>query len=204
MKKYILTIGLAVFTLLSLWWLSRPLDVSELTPPVSVLQDVPPVPQPERVLAGAEPQAEQAQGEPELEAALDPEAIESLAQARLKGDQRAPQVHKSSARQAPAPDIIRDEIAYAAYETAQQKKIYRAYVDAALPKVRELQVLVNQAKQQGDIPAEEIQAAEDKIAGILQMREQLLRDNPDLMNPEYAAGSHAIPDAGPQVSLDDL
>jgi hypothetical protein len=195
MKKYLISIVLAGVVIPVFWLFNRPLNVTQLpsaqplTPALPLIQNTHTVPH-----ANAAQAEEPAVDEVILPEDLDQEAIASMAQARAAGDNRAPDVHASTARSAPAADVIADETAYANYETTQQKKMYRAYVEAALPKVRELQALVDKAKQQGDIPAEQIQEAEDKIAGILAMREQLMRENPDLMAPEYASTASVVGD----------
>lgn len=202
MKKYLIAGLLMSLAIPALWLFNRPLNITQLPsaqPLTSVLplvqnDHMPPVDSTEQV-------TESAVDEAILPEDLDQQAIASMAQARVAGDNRAPDVHASTARSAPVADVIADETAYANYEMTQQKKMYRAYVDAALPKVRELQALVDKAKQRGDIPAEQIQKAEGKIAGILQMREQLLRENQDLMAPEYSSAANVAGDAG--VPLND-
>lgn len=193
----VLITGLFLFS-----WLQTPLPVTELaetSSPASMPALV--MNTPAAVVPVEQPAAEESNIFPAD--ALDQDAVTSLAQAREQGDARTPPLNPSKPRQAPGADVIADETAYATYESQQQKRMYRAYVDAALPKVRELQALIDTARQRGDIPEQDIQQAQNKINGILQMREQLLRENPDLMQPEYAT-SHAAADNPVPLNADGL
>ena len=187
MKNYLIAVLLGLSGLAVIWWFSAPLQVSQQTAAPEI---APPVVQP--VIAQPAVITEQPAAEAEVDetrdiSELDPDAIASLQQAREQGDERAPQIHSSTPRQAPAADVIADEIAYADYQTTQQKKMYRAYVEAAKDKVALLNRYIAKAKQQGDIAPDEIAAAEEKVRGIEEMAARLQRENPDLMLPEFAA-----------------
>lgn len=187
MKNYLIAVLLGFSGLALFWWGSAPLQVTQQT----AAPQVAPLPTPQPVIAQpaiiAAQQAPQAAEETQDVSELDPDAIASLQQAREQGDERAPQIHSSTPRQAPAADVIADEIAYADYETTQQKKMYRAYVEAAKDKVVLLNRYIAKAKQQGDIAPEEIAAAQEKVRGIEEMAARLQRENPDLILPEFAA-----------------
>lgn len=205
MNKYLSSLLVLCMVVSTLWWFNRPLQVSELSAPARAEPGITLVQNTHQAPPLVAEQGAATQNNTQiLPEDLDQEAISSLAEARITGDSRAPQMHASAPRLAPPDNIIRDEIAYAAYEIAEQKKMYRAYVDAALPKVRELQALIDTARQRGDIPEQDIQQAQDKISGILHMREQLLRENPDLMQPEYAHSSHTAADNTVPLNADGL
>lgn len=48
-------------------------------------------------------------------------------------------------------------------------------------------------KKQGNIGTTEIRMAEDKVRGIEEIAAQLLRENPDLIQPQYAANEDVAP-----------
>lgn len=114
----------------------------------------------------------------------DPEAIESMQQARLKGDPRAPKLGKHHEREVPTEEELGDHEQYLEYERRQQKRVYRAYVDASKIKTAQLRSMIEQGKAEG-ISAEEIAFAEDKIKGIEEMAAKLQQDYPDIMEDSY-------------------
>lgn len=116
---------------------------------------------------------------------LNPEAIESLRQSRLHGDDRTPNLNKTRERdELPTPEQLEDPELYQEYERRQQQRVYRAYVEAAKIKTAEIRKMIEKGKQEG-ISDEEIQFAEDKIKGIEDMSAQLQRDYPEIMEDEY-------------------
>ena len=116
---------------------------------------------------------------------LDPDAIESLRQARLHGDDRTPNLNKSRERdELPTPEQMEDPELYQEYERRQQQRVYRAYVEAAKIKTAEIRKMIEQGKE-GGISDEEIAFAEAKIKGIEDMAAQLQQEHPDIMQDEY-------------------
>jgi len=116
---------------------------------------------------------------------LDPDAIESLRQARLHGDDRTPNLNKSRERdELPTPEQMEDPELYQEYERRQQQRVYRAYVEAAKIKTAEIRKMIEQGKE-GGISDEEIAFAEAKIQGIEDMAAQLQQQHPDIMQDEY-------------------
>jgi len=116
---------------------------------------------------------------------LNPEAIESLRQARLHGDDRTPNLNESRERdELPTPEQLEDPELYQEYERRQQQRMYRAYVEAAKVKTAELRKMIEQGKE-GGISDEEIAFAEAKIQGIEDMAAQLQQDHPEIMQDEY-------------------
>jgi hypothetical protein len=113
-----------------------------------------------------------------------PEAVASMRQARLEGDSRAPQLAKHHEREVPTAEELGDHEQYLEYERRQQKRVYRAYVDASKIKTAQLRSMIEQGKTEG-ISAEELEFAENKIRGIEEMALTLQQDYPDIMDDSY-------------------
>lgn len=113
-----------------------------------------------------------------------PKAIESMRQARLKGDPRTPKLTKHHEREVPTEEELGNHEQYLEYEHRQQKRVYRAYVDASKIKTAQLRSMIEQGKAEGISP-EEIAFAEDKIKGIEEMAAKLQQDYPDIMEESY-------------------
>ena len=113
-----------------------------------------------------------------------PAAIASMRQARLEGDPRAPKLGEYHEREIPTKEELGDHEQYLEYERRQQKRVYRAYVDASKIKTTQLRSMIEKGKVEG-ISAEEIAFAEDKIRGIEEMAIKLQQDYPDIMEDSY-------------------
>lgn len=113
-----------------------------------------------------------------------PEAIASMRQARINGDPRAPKLAEHHEREVPTAEELGDHEQYLEYERRQQKRVYRAYVDASKIKTAQLRSLIEQGKAEG-VSAEEIEFAEKKIRGIEEMALTLQQDYPDIMDDSY-------------------
>jgi len=113
-----------------------------------------------------------------------PEAVASMRQARLKGDSRAPKLGDYHEREQPTADELGDHEQYLEYERRQQKRVYRAYVEASKIKTAQLRSMIEKGKAEG-ISAEEIEFAEQKIRGIEEMAVTLQQDHPDIMEDSY-------------------
>ena len=113
-----------------------------------------------------------------------PEAVASMRQARLEGDPRAPSLAEHHEREAPTEAELGDHEQYLAYERRQQKRVYRAYVDASKIKTTQLRSMIEQGKSEG-ISAAEITFAEEKIRAIEEMAIKLQQDHPDIMDSNY-------------------
>ena len=121
---------------------------------------------------------------PEIQ--LDQQAIESFRDSVANGDERAPALNRSRQRdEEPSGDELEDPELYQQYERRQQKRMFRAYVEASKIKVAELEKMIEKGKREG-VSEEEIEFARNKIDGILQMAEELKRDHPDIMQQDYA------------------
>jgi hypothetical protein len=113
-----------------------------------------------------------------------PEAVAAMRQARLEGDPRAPKLGTHHEREIPTEEELGDHEQYLEYERRQQKRIYRAYVDASKIKTAQLRSMIEQGKTEG-VSAAEIAFAEEKIRGIEEMAIKLQQDHPDIMDSSY-------------------
>lgn len=113
-----------------------------------------------------------------------PEAIASMRQARLEGDPRTPKLGEYHQRETPTTEELDDHEQHLAYERRQQKRVYRAYVDASKIKTAQLRSMIEKGKAEG-VSAEEIAFAEEKIRGIEEMAITLQQDHPDIMQDSY-------------------
>lgn len=103
---------------------------------------------------------------------------------RLEGDSRAPKLGKHHERETPTEAELGDHEQYLKYERRQQKRIYRAYVDASKIKTVQLRSMIEQGKTEG-VSAAEIEFAEEKIRGIEEMAITLQQDFPEIMDDSY-------------------
>jgi hypothetical protein len=113
-----------------------------------------------------------------------PEAVASLRQARLEGDSRTPNLAPNHEREQPSAEALVDHEQYLEYERRQQKRVYRAYVEASKIKTTQLRSMIEQGKAE-DVSDEDIAFAEEKIRGIEQMAMSLQQDYPDIMEDSY-------------------
>jgi hypothetical protein len=114
----------------------------------------------------------------------DPDAISSMKHAREYGDPRAPKLAKHHEREKPTEAELADHEQYIEYERRQQKRVYRAYVEASKIKTAQLRSMIEKGKAEG-ISDEDIAFAEEKIRGIEEMALQLQQDHPDIMEDSY-------------------
>ncbi len=113
-----------------------------------------------------------------------PITVASLRQARIDGDPRAPKLTKHHERETPSEEELGDHEQYVEYEKRQQKRVYRAYVEASKVKTAQIRDMIERGKAEG-VSAEEIAFAEEKIRGIEEMALQLQQDYPDIMQDNY-------------------
>jgi len=111
---------------------------------------------------------------------LDTYAIESMTNARLNGDDRAPPIVHGSQGESATPEELESPELYLEYESRQERKIYKAYVEAADIKIEMLEDQIAIAKERG-MAEEELEVGIEKVRRIKEMKAQLLRDNPDLL-----------------------
>lgn len=113
-----------------------------------------------------------------------PITVASLRQARIDGDPRAPKLSKHHERETPSEEELGDHEQYLEYEQRQQKRVYRAYVEASKVKTKQIRDMIERGKAEG-VSDEEIAFAEEKIRGIEEMAAELQRDYPDIMEDNY-------------------
>jgi len=116
---------------------------------------------------------------PEEQYILDQYAIDSMADARINGDDRAPPIGQSVESERPSAEELESPELYLEYESRQEKKIYKAYIEAADIKIEMLEAQITKAKEQG-LSKEELEVGIEKVKRIKNMKEQLLSENPDL------------------------
>lgn len=125
---------------------------------------------------------------------LNSDAVQSMANARVHGDPRAPAVHASKPREMPTAAELADEDLYLQYEQRQEKRMYRAFVEASKGKVALIQSYIDKAGA-GGISDEEVAFAKEKIRRIQAMAEKLQQDNPDIMGDEFRPQDNWLPAA---------
>jgi hypothetical protein len=104
----------------------------------------------------------------------------SMAEAREKGDRRAPPINRvPETDQPPTPAELADPKLYAKYEKRQNSRGYASYVKAVDEAVPEQQAALAEAKAKG-MPPEMQAVAEEKIRRMQQMRDQLLSEHPEI------------------------
>ncbi len=111
---------------------------------------------------------------------LDSFAIESMENARLNGDDRAPPIVRGAQGESATPEELESPELYLEYESRQERKIYKAYVEAADIKIEVLEEQIAIAQERG-MAEEELEVGIEKVRRIKEMKAQLLRDNPDLL-----------------------
>lgn len=110
---------------------------------------------------------------------LDSFAIESMENARLHGDDRAPPIVRGAQGESATPEELESPELYLEYESRQERKIYKAYVEAADIKIEVLEEQIAIAQERG-MAEEELEVGIEKVRRIKEMKAQLLSDNPDL------------------------
>lgn len=110
------------------------------------------------------------------------DAAESLLQARLHGDARAPAVVRSAEREPPTAAELADPDAYQRYEARQNERLYRAYIKAADGEIPKLQEQIAKGRSGGLTP-EQLAEGEEKLRRIEAMSNQLKSDHPELNRP---------------------
>ena len=114
------------------------------------------------------------------------EKIAALRESRINGDDRTPALNQTRVRdELPSSEELADPELYQQFERRQQNRMFRAFVESSKAKVLELEKMIEQGREQG-ISDEEITFAEQKIAGIKAMAEQLKQEHPEIMDDSYA------------------
>lgn len=100
------------------------------------------------------------------------DAIQSMSNARERGDARQPALQRDTPREMPTAQELADPDAYQRYEARQNERLHKAYVKAADAEIPRLQKDIAQAHKAGMSP-EQIAEGEEKLRRIQTMRDQL-------------------------------
>lgn len=102
----------------------------------------------------------------------DPQMINSLRASLDTGDPRAPAIGESLPRATPEPSVLDRPDLYEDFEASQEKKLYRAYVAAALEKEAWLEQEIENARGTGLSDAQ-LREGTEKLRRIREMRAAL-------------------------------
>ncbi|MBU2040141.1 MAG: hypothetical protein KKH95_13440 [Gammaproteobacteria bacterium] len=125
---------------------------------------------------------------------LNSDAIASMQAARINGDPRAPKLSPSRPREMPTAEELSDEEQYLAYEQRQEKRMFRAFVEASKQKTALIQQYIDQAEA-GGISEEEVAFAREKIRKIEEMALKLQQEHPDIMQDTFKPEDNWLPAA---------
>lgn len=111
------------------------------------------------------------------------DAAASMAQALEHGDPQAPAVVRDTGPHEQAtPAELADPAAYRRYQSRQNQRLYKQFVQAADAEIPKLQADIERARQAGLTPAQ-LAEGEEKLRRIQAMRDQLQADHPELNAP---------------------
>lgn len=108
------------------------------------------------------------------------DAASSMANAMKNGDSRMPQLARSEPQEQATAAELADPKLYAQYESRQNARLYKGYINAADTEIPRLQQDIAKAKAAGLKP-EQIAEGEEKLRRIQQMRDQLASQHPELV-----------------------
>lgn len=123
---------------------------------------------------------------------LNSDAIASMQAARINGDPRAPKLSPSRPRDMPTAEELADEELYLAYEQRQEKRMFRAFVEASKQKTALIQQYIDQAEA-GGISEEEVAFAREKIRKIEEMALKLQQEHPEIMQDSFKPEDNWLP-----------
>jgi hypothetical protein len=106
-------------------------------------------------------------------------AIESMADARINGEQRTPPIMRSNNAEAATPAELADHPAYKQYEARQNLRELAAFSAAVPEKIRQLREEISRGRAAG-IAAELIAVQERKVQQLEEMRSQLISEHPEI------------------------
>jgi len=117
---------------------------------------------------------------------LDPQAINSLREARLHGDSRTPPLLKQAPVETPTDEEVADHDKFIEYEQRQEKRLYQAYALASKEKIAGIQSMIDQAKgKDAGISDAQIEEAEQHIQQIEDMVSEIKQRFPDILDDKY-------------------
>lgn len=110
----------------------------------------------------------------------DPDAVTSLRRAREEGDPRTPPLASDTPeRIMPTDQELADPDLYLEYEARQKQQVLTSFLQASEKKAGELRRAIERAEGEG-LPEEQLAEGREKLERLEAMREQLLRDHPEL------------------------
>jgi len=102
------------------------------------------------------------------------QAWQSMAEARVRGDERAPPLQAPAARETgPTPAQLADPAAYRDFEQGRNAEVMRSYAAAVASEVPRLRADVERARAAGIAP-QEIAKVEAKIARLEKLRKSII------------------------------
>lgn len=139
--------------------------------------------------ADGETPAEKSEAAPETSSIrLNPDAVASLRRGREQGEPRTPPlVEDSPEREMPSDEELADPDMYLEYESRQKQKVLASFMQASEKKVSELRAAIERAEAEG-VSEEQLAEGREKLERLEAMREEVLRDHPELAAPEEEDG----------------
>jgi hypothetical protein len=120
---------------------------------------------------------------------LDTDAVASLRESFLHGDDRAPPIGRNrQPEERPTAEELDSPDSYLSYESRQDRKIKAAFVRAADEQIPYLQQAIEEARVRGLDP-QQLAEGEEKLRRLQVMRAELLESDPGLIN---AGGSEKL------------
>lgn len=123
----------------------------------------------------------------------DPSAVASLRRGREQGEPRTPPlVENSPLRELPTDEELADPELYLEYEGRQKQQVLASFLKASERKTNELKAAIERAESEG-MPEAQLEEGREKLRRLEAMREQLLRDYPELAPAADASGGQDAP-----------
>jgi len=111
---------------------------------------------------------------------LDPQAIESMSNARVHGDPRSPNISRAKLRELPSSEELEYPELYIDYQARKRQKGFADFVMAAGPKIDQLNELIQEGVARG-ISIEELEQGREKVRRLEEMVKQLKEENPEIV-----------------------
>jgi len=112
---------------------------------------------------------------------LDPQAIDSMRAARIYGDPRAPTLSRAKPRVLPNDEELADPDLYLKYQARQRQKVFVNFIQAAGPKIDQLNEMIQIGIQRG-ISQEELEQGREKVRRLEDMVKQLKEEHPEIID----------------------
>lgn len=111
---------------------------------------------------------------------LNLERVASFIGSELEGDKRAPPIGKPTPAPVPPPEALGRPDLYQSFERAQEEKIHRAFIAAAVEQEKALAADISKARATG-MPPEQVAEGEEKLNKLRESRLQLQQRYPDTL-----------------------